>query len=112
MSYKEEMLKKIERLMPHAAILICTMYIVFFLIDRVNPAMNFIDNRLTKGLLLVMCAAALVNACVMLAPVLRQRRIEAARRNASAVLPAHYRDHGEGAYDRPASRRVAGRTGD
>ena len=81
------MLKKIERLMPHAAILICNMYVVFFLIDRVNPAMNFIDNRLTKGLLLAMCAAALVNARVLLAPALGRRRIEAARRNASAGLP-------------------------
>ena len=34
------------------------MYLVFFLIDRVNPAMNFIDNGLTKGLLAVFAAAS------------------------------------------------------
>ena len=45
---------KISRMLPHCAILICNMYIVFFLIDRVNTAMNFIDNGLTKGLLLIM----------------------------------------------------------
>ena len=49
------MWKKIRPMLPHAAILIADMYIVFFLIDRVNPAMNFIDNGLTKGLLLAMC---------------------------------------------------------
>lgn len=56
------MLKKMERLLPHAAILICNMYVVLFLIDRVNPAMNFIDNGLTKGLLAALCVIALLNA--------------------------------------------------
>ena len=62
------MLKKLERLLPHGAILICNMYIVFFLIDRVNQAMNFIDNGLTKGLLLILCAIALFNAWRLLKP--------------------------------------------
>ena len=56
------MIKRLRSLLPHAAILICNMYVVFYLIDRVNPAMNFIDNRLTKGLLLALCAIALLNA--------------------------------------------------
>ena len=55
------MLNKIRRILPHVAILICNMYIVFFLIDRVNSAMNFIDNNLTKGLLLILCAVGLFN---------------------------------------------------
>ena len=55
------MLNRIKRLLPHAAVLICNMYIVFFLIDRVNSAMNFIDNRLTKGLLLILCVVSWFN---------------------------------------------------
>ena len=55
------MQKKIKGLLPHAAILICNMYVVFYLIDRVNKAMNFIDNGLTKGLLLILCVITLVN---------------------------------------------------
>ena len=55
------MLKKAKRVTPHAAILICNMYIVLYLIDRVNKAMNFIDNGLTKGLLALLCALTLVN---------------------------------------------------
>ncbi len=83
------MLKKLERLAPHAAILICNMYVVFFLIDRVNPAMNFIDNRLTKGLLLAMCALGLYNGYRLLLPWLRRRRMPAApARTQSAAAPA------------------------
>ena len=69
------MWKRVERLLPHAAILIGNMYVVFFLIDRVNPAMNFIDNGLTKGLLLVLCAITRYNALrVLRAPGVRPRR--------------------------------------
>ena len=49
------MIKKFTGMLPHCAILICNMYIVFFLIDRVNTAMAFIDNDITKGLLAAMC---------------------------------------------------------
>lgn len=75
------MWKRVERLLPHAAILIGNMYVVFFLIDRVNPAMNFIDNGLTKGLLLVLCAVALVNALrVLRTPGVRARQAPASGR--------------------------------
>ena len=56
------MRKTIQAALPHLVILICNMYIVFFLIDRVNKAMNFIDNGLTKGLLLALCLIGLGNA--------------------------------------------------
>jgi len=49
------MKKWFQGMLPHCAILICNMYIVFFLIDRVNTAMVFIDNDITKGLLAAMC---------------------------------------------------------
>ena len=60
------MRNRLRRLLPHAAILICNMYIVFFLIDRVNNAMNFIDNRLTKGLLLALCVVTWFNCRTLL----------------------------------------------
>ncbi|MDO4865109.1 MAG: hypothetical protein Q4C10_01020 [Clostridia bacterium] len=69
------MLDRLRRLLPHAAILICNMYIVFFLIDRVNKAMNFIDNGLTKGLLLALCLIGLWNAWSL------SRRSRRGRRN-------------------------------
>lgn len=53
-------MKIIRKLAPHGAILIANMYFILFGIDRVNTAMNFINNGYTKGLLVVMilCFAA------------------------------------------------------
>ena len=75
--------KKLRAMLPHAAILIANMYIVFFLIDRVNSAMNFIDNGLTKGLLLAM-------SLIVLADVLlpRPRRKARAKRATAPEVPA------------------------
>ena len=69
--------KKLRAMLPHAAILIANMYIVFFLIDRVNSAMNFIDNGLTKGLLLAM--GLIVLADVLLPRPRPRRRAQAKR---------------------------------
>ena len=68
---------KLRRILPHLAILICNMYVVFFLIDRVNTAMNFIDNGLTKGLILILSVAGISNALYI-------ERAEAARRRRTA----------------------------
>ncbi len=96
-------------MLPHAVILICNMYVVFFLIDRVNPAMNFIDNGLTKGLVALLCAGAVVDALALKRLGRRTRRRRAAgmrtqpaRRDTSTPASA-------GAA-RPASSRVAERT--
>ena len=70
--------KKLRAMLPHAAILIANMYIVFFLIDRVNSAMNFIDNGLTKGLLLAMSLIVLAD---VLLPRPRPRRRAQAKRS-------------------------------
>ncbi|MBR1566199.1 MAG: hypothetical protein IJ649_05495, partial [Oscillospiraceae bacterium] len=101
------MLKKLERMLPHAAILICNMYIVFFLIDRVNQAMNFIDNGLTKGLLLILCAIAFYNARCLLKPAPVRRSVPArgsgygdgaAIRRRAGEYPARTRDYRAGSY--------------
>ena len=70
------MITNFLRLLPHGAILICNMYIVFFLIDRVNTAMCFIDNDITKALLFVMCVISLGTSLVLMRS---QRRADAAR---------------------------------
>ena len=91
--------KKLRAMLPHAAILIANMYIVFFLIDRVNSAMNFIDNGLTKGLLLAMSLIVLAD---VLLPRPRPRRRAQAKRStpeapvapkAPAVPEAHRAKH-------------------
>lgn len=65
----------LRKLLPHAAIIISAMYFVFFFIDRVNPAMAFINNDLTKILLCVLCVIAICNAIF----VIRYNRARARR---------------------------------
>ena len=55
------MLKKILPALPHAAILLANVIAALFIIDQINPSMNFIDNGLTKGVLLGLCVLAIVN---------------------------------------------------
>ena len=65
-----------RKLFPHATIIIAAMYLVFFVIDRFNEPMAFVNNRMTKDLLLAMCAMSVVNAVALI----RYDRKEARRR--------------------------------
>ena len=56
-----------RKILPHVAIIISCMYFVFFFIDRVNPMMNFIDNDMTKFLLVALGVVAILNAIVICA---------------------------------------------
>lgn len=54
-----------RKVLPHVAIIISCMYFVFFFIDRVNPMMNFIDNDMTKFLLVALGVTSICNAIVI-----------------------------------------------
>ena len=75
----------LRKILPHVSIVLCNMYIVFFLIDRVNSAMAFIDNGITKVLLLILSIISIVNSSFLIADERRKlaaknrRRAEAAR---------------------------------
>ena len=60
----------LKKLAPHAAILIGNMYYVFWGIDRVNKAMNFIDNGYTKVLLALLIGFCAVNALTLFADIM------------------------------------------
>lgn len=55
-----------RKIFPHVAITLSGMYIVFYFIDRVNPAMAFIDNGGTKILLLILGIVSVINASCIL----------------------------------------------
>ena len=82
------MWNKIQRLLPHGAILICNMYIVFYLIDRVNKAMCFIDNGLTKGLLVIMCLISIFNSLALITARPQRRRSVRANEGVRTMGPA------------------------
>lgn len=53
--------------LAHAAIVLSGMLMVLLAIDRVNEAMMFIDNDITKALLWVLCIVSILNAARLLA---------------------------------------------
>ena len=57
----------LRKILPHGAIIISLMYFVFFFIDRVNSAMAFINNGMTKALLFVLCLITIANALLLIA---------------------------------------------
>ena len=69
----------LRKILPHAAIIMSLMYLVFFFIDRVNTAMAFINNDMTKVLLLILCVISVVNAVLLIADD-RKRTRDAQRR--------------------------------
>lgn len=56
----------LRKILPHAAIIISLMYFVFFFIDRVNSAMAFINNNITKGLLFALCVICIANSLFLI----------------------------------------------
>ncbi|HMM32172.1 MAG TPA: hypothetical protein PKB13_10390 [Clostridia bacterium] len=48
----------------HASIVLGSMFVVFFFLDRVNPAMEFISSDISKGLLLTFCLCAITNGII------------------------------------------------
>jgi hypothetical protein len=68
------MIALIRKLCAHCAIIISGMYIVFYCIDRVNPAMSFIDNDITKMLLVILAALSVLNGIFVIAEERRKLR--------------------------------------
>lgn len=59
---KRRAIKLINTLTLNAAIIISLMYLVFFGIDRVNTAMEFINNDITKWLLVILAVITIYNS--------------------------------------------------
>lgn len=66
---------KFAAALPHASIILAAMLIVFFVIDRFNSAMGFLDNDGAKILMLLLSITAIINAIMLIA---YQRRAYAA----------------------------------
>lgn len=53
--------------LPHATLILSLMMLVFFVIDRFNEAMAFLNNNLTKWLLFAFCLLVLVLSLAVIA---------------------------------------------
>lgn len=69
----------LRKLLPHAAIILSGMYFVFFFIDRVNTAMAFINNNITKRLLFALCVIAVVESIWLIRDERAKERRQQAR---------------------------------
>lgn len=64
----------IRTLLPHAGIILSLLFITFFIVDKINGAMNFINNDITKGMLLAFSLISIANACFLIADNRRRAR--------------------------------------
>ena len=64
-------MKYITKILPHFCIILSGMLLVLLIIDKFNSKMNFIDNDITKNLMIILTVTATV-CSIMLA--CRQRR--------------------------------------
>ena len=79
-------IKKLKRILmknvlPHLSIVLSGMLIVLLAIDRVNSAMVFIDHRITKGLMWILCIASIINGAQLLARPSKANRRSAKKAN-------------------------------
>lgn len=73
-------LRLIKKLLPHAAIILSGMLIVFFCIDRVNKPMGFMTNEFHKIITFVLALLAIWFAVQLIALQRRAERAEYRRR--------------------------------
>lgn len=54
-------------IIPHISIVLSMMLVLFFILDKFNSAMAFINNNITKTLLVILCACSFINAIALIA---------------------------------------------
>lgn len=64
----------------HAAIILSLFYAVLFVIDKINSAMMFIENDITKAILLLLAVVSIANAVMQILDERKRRRLAAAKK--------------------------------
>ena len=52
-------MSKAQTLLSHLTVILALMFAVFLMLDQFNPMMNFIDNNISRGLLLLFCGCGI-----------------------------------------------------
>ena len=52
-------MNKVRALLNHLTVILGGMFIVFLVLDQFNPMMNFVDNSISRWLLLALCACGI-----------------------------------------------------
>ena len=57
-------MKRLSNILPHITIILAGMFIVFWILDILNPTMNFINRKISNKLLLAFCISATITAII------------------------------------------------
>ncbi len=52
-------MNKVRTLLSHLTVILGIMFIVFLVLDQFNPMMNFVDNDISRWLLLALCVCGI-----------------------------------------------------
>ena len=52
-------MNKLHTFLSHTTVILSLMFIVFLILDQFNPMMNFVDNGLSRWLLLALCLSGI-----------------------------------------------------
>ena len=75
-------MKRLSKILPHITIILAGMFIVFWILDILNPTMNFINRKISNKLLLAFCISAIITA--YLRSTISARATEKNRTNAES----------------------------
>ena len=70
----EKIIQILLKVLPHVCIIISLVYIVLYIIDRVNSSMDFIGFWFTKALLLILAICAVILGIVIVLFLNSRRR--------------------------------------
>lgn len=68
-----------KKILNHSAIILSLFYLTLFVIDKINSAMQFIENDITKALILVLAAVSTVNAIIAISADRKKRKRQLAK---------------------------------
>ena len=68
-----------KKILNHSAIILSLFYLTLFVIDKINSAMQFIENDITKALILVLAAVSTVNAIFAISADRKKRKRQMAK---------------------------------
>ena len=68
-----------KKILNHSAVILSLFYLTLFVIDKINSAMQFIENDITKALILVLAAVSTVNAIFAISADRKKRKKQLAK---------------------------------
>ena len=53
---------KLQGLLRHAMVILALMFLVFLVLDQYNPMMNFVNNNISRTLLVLFCVCGIARS--------------------------------------------------